>query len=951
MDAFTFLERVVAPGAFYAFAYKRPDATGLRHKFFKQDDRQLAVDWLHHMSNTCDVWHGVASFKAAGSRTQANAEALRVFWYDADIARPGDGKSPGSVWQTHLELIKWAWSVRDRLPMPNLWICSGYGVHFYWVLDTPIPAAEWLSHAKAFRDLLASCGARGDIGISADSARILRPPETFNYKVPANPAPCWEMTAGQRKLNLPKFYKTDEFLVLLTPGVTPPLGPPPKRKISTASLEAAKANLPRPPPSDFGIVATKCLQVQKSLEEEGEFDDRTLWHLLVNLAYFCDNRDMAHAIGRKHKKYSEDDTDAKLDQTASERQSKKDFGAPTCQSLNAARLGVCDNCEFRSKVNSPYSLGWSGELPLGFKQSEEGIQRADGTPLVGGLASNAQLFYLGDDIGYQLVFDYTFGGRTTGVRINEGNVSSTIDKIRHVFGKQGMSLDRKTTVAFSDFIMAWIRELKDACRAVDAPPPFGWVHNESGGYLGLSVAGTFYRVDGTEGIAQPGDPAIHKNYTPKGDIRAWRKSCEYVIGNKLELHTLVGASFAAPLMELIGESGILSIWSKSSGARKTSAFRVATAVWCNPITGMSAIKDTTNSVQQSLGETRIMPVFWDEIHTVNKDQIATMVEMFFNITQGRGRARLDQRMEQRTVGYWRTLLILSSNKPNAEMIEQDRSHTNAGALRLFEYPIEPFGGADPEAVSTVKLVENNHGQAGRVYTKWITQNLDTVQAVIKTIRTTLYKDVPNIKPEERFHVATIVGIVAGAWIAGKIGLVTLDWQGIYGFLKSRLQDIRTGRQDENPDDEGQLVSTKFEKFVSDHTKDTLVTQSFVASGRPKRGGLMDDRVKLVKGLAMPGRALIHISLDDRELRFDHNAFKAWCLKTGQSHTSMFDMMKKVWSIKMVRAVLAIGTEWSSGAKVQYYRLMLTTPELEHHLNWGTPAPAASNVVPFPPAAE
>jgi len=54
---------------------------------------------------------------------------------------------------------------------------------------------------------------------------------------------------------------------------------------------------------------------------------------------------------------------------------------------------------------------------------------------------------------------------------------------------------------------------------------------------------------------------------------------------------------------------------------------------------------------------------------------------------------------------------------------------------------------------------------------------------------------------------------------------------------------------------------------------------------------------------------------------------------------------------MVRAVLAIGTEWSSGAKVQYYRRMLTTPELEHHLNWGTPAPAASNVVPFPPAAE
>ena len=38
MDAAEFLTRVVAPGAYYAFAYKRPGSSGLRHKFFKQTD-------------------------------------------------------------------------------------------------------------------------------------------------------------------------------------------------------------------------------------------------------------------------------------------------------------------------------------------------------------------------------------------------------------------------------------------------------------------------------------------------------------------------------------------------------------------------------------------------------------------------------------------------------------------------------------------------------------------------------------------------------------------------------------------------------------------------------------------------------------------------------------------------------------------------------------------------
>jgi len=345
-------------------------------------------------------------------------------------------------------------------------------------------------------------------------------------------------------------------------------------------------------------------------------------------------------------------------------------------------------------------------------------------------------------------------------------------------------------------------------------------------------------------------------------------------------------------------------------------------------------------------------VLWDEIHTASKEQAAVMVEMFFNITQGRGRARLDQRMEQRSVGYWRTLLILSSNKPNAEMIEQDRAHTNAGALRMFEYEVEPVGEADQEAVSIVQLAEHNHGIAGRLYAKWITSNLDTVQSVIKTIRTMLYNDIKDIRPEERFHVATIVGITAGAWIANKIGLVTLDWQAVYAFLKSKLRTIRDDRQIENPSDDGKLLGTKFEKFVADNTEDLLVTQSFVKAGRPS-GRLIDDRIKVIKAPSFKcARALIHIGLDEQEMRFDQNAFKQWCQRNGQSHTAMFSMMDKLWAIKKVQMVLGIGTEWSSGAKVYYRKLMLTAPELKHHLDWGTPAPqAATNVVPFPPAAE
>lgn len=313
---------------------------------------------------------------------------------------------------------------------------------------------------------------------------------------------------------------------------------------------------------------------------------------------------------------------------------------------------------------------------------------------------------------------------------------------------------------------------------------------------------------------------------------------------------------------------------------------------------------------------------------------------------------MDQRMEQRTVGYWRTLLILSANRPNAEIIEQDRSHTNAGALRLFEYAVEPTGKADQEAVSIVQMVERNYGRAGREYARWIALNLDTVQSVIKTMRAMLYKDIPDIRPEERFHVATILGVVCGAWIASKAtNLVSLDWQAVYAFLKGKLREIRAENQTENPShDDGKSLSAVFERFVSDSTEDLLVTQSFAAVGRP---GISSQMIKLVRQPPIRCvRALIHIGLDEGEMRFDHNAFKSWCFRNKLSHTAMFELMDRVWKVNKVRAVLAIGTEWSSGAKVYYYRLGLNTPELEHHLKWGTPAPmSATNVVPFPPAAQ
>lgn len=203
MDTATFLARVVAPGNYLALCYKgsgRPMGT----RFFKREDTAEAAGFIRWADGkNMDVWFGLASYKLAeaatdkngnlhykGERTAANVDRVQCFWYDADIKRDGDGKDPSKCFANIAAVEAWAEQLPQcGIPYPSLWVRSGYGVHLYWPLAEPLARNEWQAGANEFKSCLIDAGARGDVGLTTDSARILRPPNTRNHKVPDQPAP------------------------------------------------------------------------------------------------------------------------------------------------------------------------------------------------------------------------------------------------------------------------------------------------------------------------------------------------------------------------------------------------------------------------------------------------------------------------------------------------------------------------------------------------------------------------------------------------------------------------------------------------------------------------------------------------------------------------------------------------------------------------------------------
>jgi hypothetical protein len=108
MSLFEFFALVIAPGNYIAICHKGQTG-GMAQQFFPRSDIAGATGLIRWaVKKKRDVWYAVGSFREAhpdetdnkklrGARTQANAQALRVLWYDADIHRPGDNKEPGKA--------------------------------------------------------------------------------------------------------------------------------------------------------------------------------------------------------------------------------------------------------------------------------------------------------------------------------------------------------------------------------------------------------------------------------------------------------------------------------------------------------------------------------------------------------------------------------------------------------------------------------------------------------------------------------------------------------------------------------------------------------------------------------------------------------------------------------------------------------------------------------------
>jgi hypothetical protein len=296
-------------------------------------------------------------------RLAANAIALKALWIDLDL------KDPQKNYTTEQEALIAVldFCTKHGLPDPSAIVASGNGLHMYWASNRVLTLEEWKPLAEGFKALLLRDGIKIDPTVTADAARLMRLPETFNRKDLTNPKPVKLLNPNAPILEYN--FSTKPFQDLAQ-HYTPVAKAPPK-DMSDVFDAAAFAGV-KPNPLFRGLsdklsdgcerfldpkpIFDQCPMYDDALKTGGTGLEQGLWMLqILGTTFMEGGNDLAHAISKKDPRYSPNDTDEMFSRKMAERNSIG-LGYPSCATFKGAGCKACEGCPIFAEGKSPLNI-------------------------------------------------------------------------------------------------------------------------------------------------------------------------------------------------------------------------------------------------------------------------------------------------------------------------------------------------------------------------------------------------------------------------------------------------------------------------------------------------------------------------------------------------------------------------------------------------------------------
>ena len=864
-----FLEAVL-PRKGYIFCATRKER--MQHKHFTYDS------WIEDIKNILDpstlekakdVYFTPNSFKAAFTaesktgRCTSNAAYSRSVFIDIDC---GESKPYGSI-EEALGAVKKFVQETD-LPKPTATVFSGGGVHCYWVFNEDISIDKWRPVANGLKQLCIDKGLFIDPACTGDAARLMRLPGTLNkkrdphveVKVAFHHNRIYEFESFASKFETPPqalFGNVDDNEELESTGA--------ERKASMA------------------LIVEKCPLLAEIEKTAGKWCQEPLWKATLQLAFYTENgREWAHKLSSGHEGYDAAQTDKKFDE--------RDNSKPaTCGQFREAAAGqgldYCSDCPHNGKIKSPYSLGLqtaqqtaptdiSVALPIGWAFMADGVYKiieGEKQRVIGTRIANLEVTDYDDVDGSprtELRFNFWDSQKRTAVIHYEDFVDS-----RHLFtatASQRLSFVGTELKWFKALMESWVDTLRKSGKVKTSTSHrhMGWVFTE-GKVNGFVLGDRCITPNNEQPIMGHSFRQLLDLYTPCGDISTWKEVASSFQGI-IPHEVMLASAFAAPLMQIAGIPGaVLAVVSKESGVGKSSAMKVAQAVWGHPKKGINSLDDTEKSMYMKMGLTANLPMYWDEIR--GKQPVQKFCRMAFRLTQGKDISRLNRNATMKNTLDWNTLFICASNTSVLDYLDEEDIDTNAGAMRVMEIRADGVkldSMKITKVASDISKLDHCYGFVGKAYAKYLVQNYEAVAQAYNKLAEQIIQ-AHKCTQSERFWVATVTTLVLGAKLAKRLGFFDFDVPRLHETLIDCMLDMRH--------EDGRSAKNDFydviDRFLLDNGPTGIITTTMNFMGPPQD----------VEVMFMPRaeKAITHRYAENQKVvRIPRHIFKIWARSNG-----------------------------------------------------------------------
>jgi hypothetical protein len=829
------------------------------HRFEETPDAiQPHIDeWIGASRNT---YFALATFKEAGSREAVNAQFIRALFVDLDCAEYGP-KTYGTK-DEGMDAFNAFMAVTGLAELGSPYIIdSGGGYHIYWPLTDTLDITTWKPVAENFKRLCKQEGLKIDMTVTADAARVLRYPDTRNFKY--DPPPPVHLVQEGVLFDFEMLSAVIRGKLLGAPAPAPTNvielpGMRPKSSLSATSVKLFENSATR-----FKNILTTtksgsgCAQLAHYIENADDDGMEPLWRGWLSIAQKCEDGEKAAIWLSQLHPYPEERMQQKL---------REIKGPYPCIKFDSENPGICTNCKHWGKVTNPLTLGREVKVDVEEKEIEiaiptestvvEAVQVKRPTPpkgyvygQKGGVYKEKEVELADGSKTKQPMLLLPYDLFAVDVLNNHGDHTIHMVALRPegavdvlIPSKAVVSKDETVKALAQQNIIASFGQGNDqnlfayvrACveqaglekRALKVPDNYGWQDDMS--YV--FAQRIFSKGKPPIKVPMPGLENIVSFTEPKGDIAGWCNVVNMMTNKKMYKHLAVMLlGTGAPLMRYTGLAGLTGhCASTESGTGKSLALELAASVWGHPTRYRTGKNTSPVAMQQRLGLLHCHPLISDEITNNTRKDFEWFPGFLLDMSEGKGKERMESgaNKERLNLSTWFSIALLSSNTHGVDWLTGVRKHASEGELRrLLEFIIEDPLSWTTDEVEIIKSLHHHYGVVGYRMVEFMVENEPLLKQLTNETVQRMYK-VFNATNDERFWMAGIgCAIAVGAlWSAKYMGIIDLPLKQIIDAYKDVVAFMRKSMRNNVRTAESILNS-----YVSEHFGKLLVIRRHAAN--------------------------------------------------------------------------------------------------------------------------